>query len=440
MVYSLPQFLEALFDYCDSQGIDYCFARNYKDLPDEKQSGDLDLVITLGRATDVINWINGTDGLTIVNKVTHKEVDNLFIAGVHWGDGFKAIQLDLFSSLNWKGTPFLPIENVLLRARPLSQDKKRIKRPDPIDEMVMAVFSTTINAGIIKDKYWKKWRTLCEKKPQAIRDKFKRRLGEFYSNALIDHIERDDQRGVLKNKNRWRFGFLQNNWHQEGLHLLLWMIQHYWIEVKNILRFKKTSRIAFFGVDGAGKTTILHGLKETLPHFAKGVDVYHVRPLLLSKQQDDPKAVLDNPQGKPLRSKFTSVLKLFYFLAIYWIDALKIRRQPSVQLYDRYFHDMIVDPKRYRFGGSVKLLSFIVRFTPKLDLAVLVDIAPEVAQTRKQEVSMQETSRQCSAYHQTIAKHFKTHIIVSGEADITATVGQIHNAFVDVLGNKIRGK
>lgn len=440
MSYTLPQFLELLFDYCDSQNIEYCFARNYADLPNDKQSGDLDLIITAGHASDIINWVIATDGLMLVNKTAQKDVDHLFIAGVHWGNGFHAIQLDLFSNLSWKGIPFLPLENVLLRARAFSQDNKQIKRPDPIDEMVLSFFSKVINAGMIKDKDWKRWRVLCEKKPQAIRDKFKRRLGDFYSNALIDHIERDDREGVLKNKQRWRFGFLQNNWHQEGLHLGVWMTQYFWSILKTRFSFKKTSRIVFFGVDGAGKTTTLHGLKQTLENFSKRVDVHHVRPSFLSQKQDDPKTVLENPQGKPLRSPFMSVVKLFYFLGLYWLDAIKLRREPSIKLYDRYFHDMIVDPKRYRFGGSEKLLHFFLKLIPTPDLAVLVDVAPDVAQSRKKEVSEQETERQCQAYREMVPLYFKNHIIVSGEVSGSKSVGLIHDRFVEALGQKISGK
>lgn len=440
MAYTLPQFLDDLFDFCDAQAIDYCFSRNYRDLPDDKQSGDLDLLITPGRAPDIIDWIDENEHLTLVNKIIHIEVDNLFIAGVHWGDGFQAIQLDLFSSLNWKGIPFLPIENALLRAKPLSQEKRRIHRPDPIDEMVMAFVSTTLNAGIVKDKYWDKWVKICAKKPQAVRDKFKRRLGDFYSNALIDHIERGDKDGVINNKHRWRFGFLQHNWHQEGLHVPLWILKHIGSQLKNIFRLKKTSRIVFFGVDGAGKTTVLNGLSKTLNHFSKDTSIYHVRPILRGMTKDDPNAVLQNPQGKPLRSPFTSTLKLFYFFMVYWIDALKIRRQPNIQIYDRYFHDMLVDPRRYRFGGSQKLLSFMVRLIPKPDLVILVDIAPEIAQQRKQEVLMAETTRQCAAYRQMVPKYFKQHLVISGQGDIDTAVSQIHQRVVDVLGQKNRAK
>lgn len=440
MSYSLPQFLELLFDYCHQNNIDYCFARNYKDLPNEKKRGDLDLVISSGRADDIIQWIKKTPNLTLVNRMQQKDVDNLFIAGVHWGNDYQAIQLDLFSQLTWKGIPFLPIENVLLRSQSVSQEKKQIKKPDPIDEMVISFFSKVINAGMIKEKDWQKWQALCQKKPQAVRDKFKRRMGDFYSNALIDQIERDDQAGVLKNKQRWRFGFIQHQWHQEGLHLPLWLLKHYWSELKTVFHFKKVTRIVFFGVDGAGKTTTIHALKKSLYHMSKGVFVYHVRPPLFKAKQDDPKAVLHNPHGKPDRSAFTSILKLVYFLLLYWGDYLKPRRQPVIHLYDRYFHDMEVDTRRYRYGASKKVLDFFLKLIPKPDLAVLVDIDSQSAQQRKSEVSKQETERQIKDYQTMIKTKFKNYIVVSGQEDTEQNIDKIHENIVQRMGLKKRVK
>jgi len=63
-------------------------------------------------------------------------------------------------------------------------------------------------------------------------------------------------------------------------------------------------------------------------------------------------------------------------------------------IYDRHFVDILVDAKRYRYGGPPWLLRLIWRLIPKPDLIILLDAAPEVLQARKQEVPYEETARQ----------------------------------------------
>ncbi len=245
MPYNLEQFLDDLFGFCDSREIKYCFARNYKDLPNSKTKEDLDLIVSLGSVAEVVEWLDKLDSITVSEKIVHSDVINLLISGVSWQGDYQ-VRVNLLSNLSWKGIPFLPNENVLLRSTAVRSENKKIRRPDPLDEMIMSFFSQVINSNEICDKDWKKWRTLAEKKPQAVRDKFKRRLGEFYSNALVNYIDRDDRDGVLKNKNRWKYAFIKFNWEHEGLHMLLWVVENYYIELKNFIEKVRKSPTTVF--------------------------------------------------------------------------------------------------------------------------------------------------------------------------------------------------
>ncbi len=56
-------------------------------------------------------------------------------------------------------------------------------------------------------------------------------------------------------------------------------------------------------------------------------------------------------------------------------------------LNDRHFLDILVDQRRYRYGGPLWLLRLIRRLIPKPDLVNLLDAPPKVLQARKQELS-----------------------------------------------------
>jgi thymidylate kinase len=83
----------------------------------------------------------------------------------------------------------------------------------------------------------------------------------------------------------------------------------------------------------------------------------------------------------------------------------------TLVLNDRHFVDILVDPKRYRYGGPLWLLRLIWRLTPKPDLIVLLDAPPEVLQARKQEVPFDETARQRNAYVSMVAGLENGHLV-----------------------------
>ena len=67
-------------------------------------------------------------------------------------------------------------------------------------------------------------------------------------------------------------------------------------------------------------------------------------------------------------------------------------------LVDRYHYDFIVDPKRFRLAGAPRLTRLLFRLLPAPDLVFLLAAPPEVLHSRKQEVPVAETKRQCDAY------------------------------------------
>jgi thymidylate kinase len=70
----------------------------------------------------------------------------------------------------------------------------------------------------------------------------------------------------------------------------------------------------------------------------------------------------------------------------------------SFVIFDRYYYDLLIDPKRFRQGAPLWIARLVGWFIPRPDLVILLDASAEVLQSRKQEVSLEETRRQREAY------------------------------------------
>ncbi|PKG82548.1 hypothetical protein CXF85_13785 [Colwellia sp. 75C3] len=159
--------------------------------------------------------------------------------------------------------------------------------------------------------------------------------------------------------------------------------------------------ITFLGPDGAGKTTVGDGLAEAIKSSFNGVERFHLRPSSFSSKNNTV-TVVENPHEQSVRGVVPSIAKLIYFIVDYFVGNITkinhLKRKSYLVIFDRYFHDLLIDPIRYRYGAPMWLAKLASYFIPKPDLFIIFDAPTEIIQARKKEVSFEETERQRQAY------------------------------------------
>ena len=159
--------------------------------------------------------------------------------------------------------------------------------------------------------------------------------------------------------------------------------------------------VAFFGPDGSGKSTVIAGVRDALGEIFDRVSVTHLRPRTGIAHVHELQVVTD-PHGMAPRGAVLSIVKLLYFCMDYfigyWRNIWPARVCGRCVIFDRYFDDILVDPARYRFGAPLFLVRMFRRFVPDPECYILLDAPAEVLQSRKQEVTPEESSRQRQAY------------------------------------------
>lgn len=155
--------------------------------------------------------------------------------------------------------------------------------------------------------------------------------------------------------------------------------------------------VAILGLDGSGKSTIAKSIKETLGHGKPFMDVRipHWRPFFFRKCQN--MSTFVEPHGKSERGIFSSLAKLG-FLVLEWIFGfwqcvLFPRARGQLVIFDRHYIDLLVDPRRYRYGAPLWIARLVGVLIPKPDLFILLDLPAQVARSRKPEVPLEEARR-----------------------------------------------
>jgi thymidylate kinase len=173
------------------------------------------------------------------------------------------------------------------------------------------------------------------------------------------------------------------------------------------------------------------GLVKVRSSKGYSVKMRHLKPQILISQRSEPVAIVVNPHGKPPRSVLTSLVKIVVWLIEEWYANLFQDQEETLLICDRYYHDLLIDPIRYRYGGPQSVAKLVSKLMPQPDLWVLLDAPAEVLQARKQEVSLEETARQRNAYKKFV-QHQKAYVVVDASQSLNRVITGVQHAITEL--------
>ena len=174
--------------------------------------------------------------------------------------------------------------------------------------------------------------------------------------------------------------------------------------------------IVFLGPDGSGKSSVIECYMREMAQAFRRIEYRHLKPGPLRGSGSGP---ITDPHGQPARGLLGSTAKILHFWGTYvkggllWSYPRYLRS--SLLVFDRYYHDLLADPARYRYGGPMWLARLLGRLLPQPDLVFILDAPAEVLQSRKQEVAFEESVRQRTAYRNLKSEYARAYIIDSSE-------------------------
>ncbi|MES2659811.1 MAG: hypothetical protein V4689_14425 [Verrucomicrobiota bacterium] len=189
--------------------------------------------------------------------------------------------------------------------------------------------------------------------------------------------------------------------------------------------------IAFLGCDGSGKSAVIKAVSGRLDESGTAVTQGHWRPQALTRRVEVPAIPADNPHGLPPRGLVSSILKLGWLWLNWWkgwYQGLRKASRGGVVLFDRYHSDLLVDPRRYRYGGPMILARLASRAMPQPDLVIFLDAPPEVLLSRKQEVDRASLERSRSGYRNLCGSHPRFRVV-----DASRPLAEVVDSVVELV-------
>ena len=156
------------------------------------------------------------------------------------------------------------------------------------------------------------------------------------------------------------------------------------------MQLKSKIIVAFMGVDGSGKTTLAKKINKLF----KESKYLHLKPYILIR---DRRTTVKDPHFYNKSSFIISFIRIISWLISYKIFFF-INKSKGIYIFDRYAHDVIVDPVRYKNSLSKNIIKFIIDFFPKPNLWIFLNTSIKVVKSRKNELNDKELKRQIKEY------------------------------------------
>jgi len=370
----------------------YCILRNYEDLP--AISNDIDILVEKSVINDIIEKFNTELIKRKVLLIYTAEFScySLFFYDIEQNSIF---HIDLFPSISWCALEYLDA-NIILDTR---VEYKSFFIPSPEHECMELLLTRLIYQKRVKDKYKPRIMTLYSQNRQAFESNFNDLYGNDFAIKILNYLETEEWEKINNSAGELRLLTFYNNIRNKKI----FSNSIYYIK-RIINRFINVPGlfIAIFGPDGSGKSTVI---KEILAFFEnifreQKVRLFHWRPYFKYKKPSS--IAVKNPHEKLPYNKFLSLLKLIlYFVSYntgYWTQVFPLLFINGLVIFDRYYYDILVDPLRYRYGGSSWIANYVSKLIPRPDIILFLDIEPEKLIKRKQELPFEEIKRQREEY------------------------------------------
>jgi thymidylate kinase len=399
-----------------ARALDLCYWRDREDFP-RLIGFDLDALLPRRSWRGMLRVLQTTLpalGWEVLMSVHRGPVWTCLLArrDARIGEDHDFLQVDLHSDFTVSGLPFA--DTIKLLDRTLVRDG--VRWLDDIDAAVCAYLQPAIANGQIKARYDEAFERAQASAPDRV-DAFCESAVGIPSAATLRTLLARAGCSSLRRGLR-RVALTRRPFRTAALMLqkLVDAVVMYWSPAGQLWTFS--------GPDGAGKTTVLEVLKPLAERrIVVTVNQLHSRPYIIPRlavllPRSRRAEVLTVRQYEKRLGLLKSIIRLSILIVDlqlgYWLKVRPKLARGHLVVFDRYYQDMLVDPRLRGISLPYSVLQVCACFVPHGHRHVYLMASTEVLETRKKELSRDEATRQIEHYRRLASKDPQAVIIDTG--------------------------
>lgn len=414
----------------------FCILSGYEGLPDDFDT-DIDFMVSredFERVPAMIDGVAAQTGMSLFQAVDHEITGRAYFLGSVAGSSLTVIQPDSASDYHHFGRIWLTADEVLSARR---WHPNGFWIPSAAHEFAYYLIKRLNKGSFNLDHGYKLHRLYVEDRIGC-----GRLVARFCKggegSTIVRMASANDWTPLMEDPARFRRALIRSR--KESMQERLRTAPLHALQFLRRVTQPTGCWVAFMGPDGCGKSTVLTALNREFRSVFNDVQYFHMRPRIINRQPASAAPVTD-PHGQPPRGLAASIAKVVdltvdYFLG-YLFSILPAVIRTNMVLFDRCFYDLVVDGRRIRYGGPPALLAAAAQIAPGPDLVILLDAAPQVLWSRKQEVPLEELARQRAAYLELVRKT-KNAVVVDASQPAEKVIEDAIAVIMEHLGRRTR--
>ena len=437
--------LEKVFKVINESNLDYCIQNKYEMMPEEIPS-DIDMMYRNASEEDLDNLVSKVakeTGLIVTQKICQGYFEYTYIISYPCPQKYFQLQLDFYRAISRRGyLNIMPAEEML--------ENKRFYKcfyvPDPYIEFKYMWIRRTIKHDM-NNEHIEIAKKLYLNNPEKYIEQLKKDFGAEVSSLVLEILDKNDVE--IFNRNFEVFNSAAKRISRKNASLpvrLKYTAFMLGTVIPKRIFHKCGLSVAFIAPDGAGKSTIINRVKETVSGSFYGVNLYYMRPHLFKNlghynklNPTEEAATNDNPHGVVCDGVFKSAVRFFFYNLDFQLGTLlKINRKKinkQLVIFDRYYYDYFADMKRYKYSLPVWFPAAFEWMIPKPDMVFVLDGNPEVLYERKKELPISELEKQCSVFHQ-LAQNRKNFYAINVNRDVDTIVDEVTETILQEMSRR----
>jgi thymidylate kinase len=407
--------------------IRYCVLHGWQSA-DGSFGSDLDIAVNAEDLSILERMLRKYEKGRIVQLLQHEASGHYFVLAVRGGGRVGFVEIDAACDYRRDGCVFLGSDQLLDGRR--RWNELWVAAPDVEFRYLL---TKKVLKGRVPERHRKRLGKLVEELGSEARSIAYRQFGQRRGEAVISWVSGGTWNGFEANMSCFKRALLWQIVRRDPLNpVRYWMpeLRRRW----NRWWHPTGLFVAVLGPDGAGKSTLVQHLQENLGGAFRQTQVLHLRPGIMGRKRTS--GPVTNPHGRPPHPLWFSLFKLPYYFLDYSLGyLLKVRprlARSTLVLFDRYYDDLLVDPRRYRYGGPMGFARLVGKFIPKPDLLLILDLHQERLLARKREISPEESKRQQEGYRR-LATEVPNAVLLDGSLDASEVARCASEAILDYL-------
>jgi thymidylate kinase len=426
--------LIAFRDLLERSGVDHVVLSGYQGFP-ERIDSDVDFMVSpqdFARLPQIVGELSRATGAQWVQLMRHETTAAYCVLASRCGDRIAYLHPDAASDYRRNG-------RLWLRSAPVLATRRRSANGFWVPSAAVEFeyyFVKRVDKGVVEARHLERLADLYRQDPGGVVAVLSRLVpGEARPGAL-EAIVSGDTAWFVQQRSRLRSALAAGPV-AEGWTARLASRLSEWRRQLQRAALPTGLVVAVLGPDGSGKSTVIEHLCTELAPAFRSVQRCHLRP----RWGGGGSAVAaTDPHGQPPRGWAASSAKVAFFLLDYWIG-WATRIQPakvrsSLVVFDRYFHDMLADPVRYRLPPGFPLARWVAPLVPQPDVWIVLQAEPQVLVSRKGEITL-EAAEQLTGRYRELARQLGAVVVDSG-GDRAQTVADVLAPLLGFLAERQR--